>query len=109
MLVVLNGKFENISFSVKYTQMQLGCSPNPLTTEKRRFVYYESSLSFYLHSDMLTEVSVIFSRCESDIKPVGLVIFYSLITWRSRISLRSNITRRKANRVGVMSVKDITP
>ena len=31
-----------------------------------------SSLSFYLFSDMLTIVSVIFSLCERDIKPSGL-------------------------------------
>jgi len=33
---------------------------------------------------MLTKVSVIFSLCESDMKPIGFVIFYSPINLRSK-------------------------
>ena len=52
-----------------------GCRPyetRDYTTEKSRFVYRESALSFCLYSDMLTDVSVIFSHGESGIKPIGL-------------------------------------
>ena len=83
-------------------------------TEKRRFVFCnESSLSFFLLSDMLTIVSVIFSFENTSpvaryfqkkviLSPLDLVIFYSPINLRSkyhsaesRISLRNNITRRR--------------
>ncbi len=47
----------------------------------------ESSLSFCLYSDMLTKVSVIFSLCESDIKPVGLSVI--LFTANSRSEYHS--------------------
>ncbi len=67
MSVVLIGEFESVLIFRQeepalhlYVQMHLGNSPNPLTTKKRRFVYYDSSLSFCLISDMLTKVSVIF-------------------------------------------------
>ena len=64
---------------------------------------------------MLTKVSVIFSLCESDMKPYGFLdILFAIncpqdnITMRSIISLRSNKTRRKANRVVEMFVKNIS-
>jgi len=82
MSVVLIGEFESVLFpsrtSIAFVCTNaLGSSLNPRTPEKRRFVYYDSSLSFCLLSDMLTKVSVIFSLCESDMKPIGSVIFYS--------------------------------
>ena len=82
-----------LSEKMKFFQIRLRtsiafvCTTNPLITEKRRFALDESSLSFCLQSDMLTVASVIFSLCESDMKPIGFVIFYSHITWRSQIAL----------------------
>lgn len=49
--------YEEEPASHLYVQMQLGSSPNPRTTEKRRFAFHDSSLSFLLLNDMLTAVS----------------------------------------------------
>ncbi|MBQ6818916.1 MAG: hypothetical protein IJP35_04835, partial [Clostridia bacterium] len=97
-----------------YVQMHLGSSPNPRTTEKRRFVFCnESSLSFCLLSDMLTKVSVIFSFEKTSpvaryfqkkviLKPCGFsdILFAHKLAKQislgvSRITLRSNQTRRR--------------
>jgi len=58
---------------------------------------------------MLTKVSVIFSLCESDIEALRFrdILFAHKLAKQislgvSRITLRSNITRRQANRTGVI-------
>jgi len=80
----------------------VGQRPKPTNKHKREDSYHnESSLSFRLLSDMLTNVSVIFSfenpspmaryfKKKVILSPFGLVIFYSLIT------CEANNTRLKA-------------